>query len=171
MWVKGAIAFVFLIGGGVARAQGSELAAKVVPSDHQDEYPASEIVVTAQRRPASERDVPASIDVITADRLRVANVRTFEGLSRIESGMQLTAYQGETQLFIRGVGAVTFIGGFDSSIGVYSDGVYLSRPSAIAPALFDVDRVEILKGPQGTLYGRNATAGAISLVSRGPSDT
>lgn len=153
-----------------ALAQDAEPSAPIVSSDSRTGDGEAEIVVTAQRRPAAERDVAASIDVLGAERLRRSNVRTFEGLARIETGMQLTAYQGETQLFIRGVGAVTFIGGFDSSISVYSDGVYLSRPSAIAPAFFDVDRVEVLKGPQGTLYGRNATAGAISLVSRGPTE-
>jgi iron complex outermembrane receptor protein len=127
-----------------------------------------DIVVTAQRRPAAQKDVPASIDVLSRERLIDTNIRTFEGLARIDTALEIAAYQGETQLFLRGVGAVTFIGGFDSSVAVYADGVYLSRPSAIAPALFDVDRVEVLNGPQGSLYGRNATAGAINLVSRGP---
>ncbi len=167
------MAFIVVAGcwSNVALAQDGAPSATMATNENQSGDGEAEIVVTAQRRPTAERDVPASIDVLTSDRLRASSVRTFEGLARIESGMQLTAYQGETQLFIRGVGAVTFIGGFDSSIGVYSDGVYLSRPSAIAPAMFDVDRVEVLKGPQGTLYGRNATAGAISLVSRSPSDT
>lgn len=129
-----------------------------------------DIVVTAQRRPTSEKDVPASIDVLSRDRLVDTGIRAFEGLARIDTGLEIAAYQGETQLFLRGVGAVTFIGGFDSSVAVYADGVYLSRPSAIAPALFDVDRVEVLKGPQGSLYGRNATAGAINLISRGPTE-
>ncbi|KAJ8137540.1 hypothetical protein OY671_009247, partial [Metschnikowia pulcherrima] len=82
--------------------------------------------------------------------------------------LQISAYQGESQIFVRGIGAVTFSGGFDSSIAVNLDGVYLGRPSAAASAMFDLDRIEILKGPQGTLYGRNATGGAINSVSRGP---
>lgn len=154
-----------------ASAQESTPPLPAAPGGGQMGDAEAEIVVTAQRRPTAERDVPASVEVLTGDRLRATNVRAFEGLARIDTGLQLTAYQGETQLFVRGVGAVTFVGGFDSSVGVYSDGVYLSRPSAIAPALFDIDRVEVLKGPQGTLYGRNATGGAISLVSRGPTET
>lgn len=140
-------------------------------SHAQDSEPgAGDIVVTTQRRPALEGDVPASTDVLSRDRLLASTVRSFDGLARVDTGTEIAAYQGETQIFVRGVGAVTFIGGFDGSIGVYSDGVYLSRPSAIAPAMFDVDRVEILKGPQGTLYGRNATGGAINIISRGPTE-
>lgn len=128
------------------------------------------IVVTAQRRPVEVEKVPAAIDLVSSRLLKETSTRTFEGLARIDPSLQLSAYQGETQMFIRGIGAVTFIGGFDSSVAVFSDDIYLSRPSAVAPALFDVERVEILKGPQGSLYGRNATGGAILLVNRKPSD-
>lgn len=132
------------------------------------ESPGDAIVVTAQRRPVRAQDVPGAISVVTARELDATTTRTFEDLARIDPSTQLSAYQGEMQLFVRGVGAVTFIGGFDTSVGVYSDGVYLSRPAAIPPAFFDLERVEILKGPQGSLYGRNATGGAIQLVHRGP---
>lgn len=130
----------------------------------------ADIVVVAQRRPSRADEVAGSIDLVTAKDLTATSTRTFDDLARIDTSLQLAAYQGETQLFVRGLGAVTYIGGFESSVGVYADGVYLSRPSAVGPAFFDLDRVEVLKGPQGSLYGRNATGGAIQLVSRAPSD-
>lgn len=128
----------------------------------------SDIVVTATRRPLREQDVAAATNILPAAVLEAQSIRSFDDLSRSDPGLQLVAYQGETQLFVRGIGAVTFIGGFDSSIAVNLDGVYLGRPTAVASALFDIERVEILKGPQGTLYGRNATGGAINLVRREP---
>ncbi len=129
-----------------------------------------EILVTAQRRPVRAQDVAGAIAVASAETLDVTSTRTFEDIARLDTGVQLSAYQGEMQLFVRGLGSVTFIGGFDSSVAVYANGVYLSRSGVAAPAFFDLDRVEILKGPQGSLYGRNATGGAILLVNRAPSD-
>ena len=133
------------------------------------ESPATdEIVVTAGRRPQSEMAIAATVDVLPARRLEAESIRTFDDLARADASLQSSAYQGETQLFLRGIGAVTFIGGFESSIAVNLDGVYLGRPTAVAPAFFDIERAEILKGPQGTLYGRNATGGAINLITRAP---
>ncbi|QCI93404.1 TonB-dependent receptor [Novosphingobium sp. EMRT-2] len=128
----------------------------------------SQITVTALRRPLPEDAVPASLTVLTGQQLQARSVRSFADLAMVEPSLQISAYQGESQIFLRGIGAVTFLGGFDSSVAVNLDGVYLGRPSAAASAMFDLDRIEILKGPQGTLYGRNATGGAINLVSRGP---
>lgn len=128
----------------------------------------TEIVVTATLRPLDARNVPASLGILTASELQDQSIRTFEDLARADPNLQLSAYQGEMQLFIRGIGATTFLGGFESSVAVNLDGVYLGRPTAVAPALFDVERVEILKGPQGTLYGRNSTGGAVNIVTKSP---
>jgi iron complex outermembrane receptor protein len=151
---------ILVSGSGLAHAQAEE------PGDPTGE----DILVTAQRRPMAAREVAGSVDVLGERLLEATGTRDFEDIARVDPGVQLSAYQGETQLFVRGIGAVTFVGGFDSSVAVYADEVYLSRPAAITGAFFDLDRVEILKGPQGSLYGRNATGGAIKLVSRGPSD-
>lgn len=131
----------------------------------------SPLVVTAQRRPSTVVATDAALSAFSRADLEATNTRTFEDLARLDPSVQLSAYQGEMQIFVRGVGAVTFIGGFDTSVSVSLDGVYLSRPSAVGPAFFDLDRVEVLKGPQGVLYGRNATGGAINLVTRGPTRT
>lgn len=133
-----------------------------------DDDPLSPVTITAQRRALAQVDTAAAVGVFTQQRLVDTQTRTFEDLSRLEPSLQLSAYQGEMQLFIRGVGAVTFIGGFDSSVAVHANGVYLSRPAAASPAFFDLEQVEVLKGPQGSLYGRNATGGAVNLVYRAP---
>jgi iron complex outermembrane recepter protein len=129
------------------------------------------IIVTATRQPLPVVAVPASLAVLPRARLDAASVRAFADLAQAEPSLQISAYQGESQVFVRGIGAVTFLGGFDSSVAVNLDGVYLGRPAAFAPAFFDVERVEVLKGPQGTLYGRNATGGAINIVTRAPTRT
>jgi iron complex outermembrane receptor protein len=146
--------------GGVAKAADTDPAADGASGS------VSELVVTAQRRASTVVETDAALSAFSRSNLEATNTRTFEDLARLDPSVQLSAYQGEMQLFVRGVGAVTFIGGFDTSVAVSLDGVYLSRPSAISPALFDLDRVEVLKGPQGVLYGRNATGGAINLVTR-----
>ena len=148
----------------LSHAQTGAAASRASPASRATD----DIVVTAGRRPQSETALAATVDIITARRLEAESIRTFDDLARADTSLQISAYQGETQLFLRGIGAVTFIGGFESSIAVNLDGVYLGRPTAIAPALFDTERVEILKGPQGTLYGRNATGGAINLITRAP---
>jgi len=146
--------------GGVAKAADTDPAADGASGS------VSELVVTAQRRASTVVETDAALSAFSRSSLEATNTRTFEDLARLDPSVQLSAYQGEMQLFVRGVGAVTFIGGFDTSVAVSLDGVYLSRPSAISPAFFDLDRVEVLKGPQGVLYGRNATGGAINLVTR-----
>jgi iron complex outermembrane receptor protein len=151
---------------GAGLAQAADLAPDRDPSGV-----VSELVVTAMRRTSTVDETDAALSAFSQAALQATNTRTFEDLARLDPSIQLSAYQGEMQLFMRGVGAVTFVGGFDTSVAVSLDGVYLSRPSAIAPAFFDLDRVEVLKGPQGVLYGRNATGGAVNLVTRGPTQT
>jgi iron complex outermembrane receptor protein len=91
-------------------------------------------------------------------------------LALVTPGLDIATYQGDASIFIRGIGTPSIIAGNDSSTATYVDGVYLSRAAAIAPAFFDVERVEVLRGPQGTLYGRNATGGAVNIITRGPGD-
>lgn len=158
----------FLLCGHAYDASAQTIPAETPFKDTTTDAKSGDIIVTALRRPLDERTIPAAVSVLASADLRAESIRSFENLARADSSLQLSAYQGETQLFIRGIGAVTFLGGFESSVAVNLDDVYLGRPTAIAPAYFDLDRVEILKGPQGTLYGRNATGGAINLVTRAP---
>ena len=122
------------------------------------------IIVTANRRAESIQDAPLSITAFGGDELANRSITSIEQVGAIAPGVQISTYQGDTSIFIRG------IGGTDSSTATYIDGVYISRPAAIGPLFFDIERIEVLRGPQGTLYGRNATGGAVNIVTNRPTD-
>lgn len=89
---------------------------------------------------------------------------------RPNASLLVSLFQGEAQIYIRGIGYSSVIGGSDSSTAFHSDGVYISRSAGAVPAFLDVERVEVLRGPQGTLYGRNATGGSVNVISKAPTN-
>lgn len=127
-----------------------------------------EVTVTAQRREEAERDVPLSVDVVEGDELDVAGIRSTRELEKRSSGLAVSTNAALGAPYIRGIGSEIIGIGGDSSVAVYVDDVYRARPVGALFDLFDVDRVEILKGPQGTLYGRNATGGTIRVINHKP---
>jgi iron complex outermembrane recepter protein len=127
-----------------------------------------EIVVTAQKRAESLQDVPVAVTSYTGELLRGLAIPDIEGLAVKTPSFAFSKAGGEAQIYIRGVGTNIFGVGADPSIAVNLDGVYLGRTNMGLTQFLDIERVEILRGPQGTLYGRNATGGAINLVSRMP---
>ncbi|MFC3053327.1 TonB-dependent receptor [Kordiimonas pumila] len=129
-----------------------------------------EIMITAQRRATSLQTTAAAISALSATQMKARSIDDVEDLGQFNPGMDVAIYQGEAQIYIRGIGYSGIIGGTDSSTALHLDGVYLSRSSAAVPAFFDVDRVEVVRGPQGTLYGRNATAGSVNIISKKPTD-
>ena len=129
-----------------------------------------EIVVTAQKRAQSSMDTPLSLTALDGDALRNRQVDTMEDLRLVSPGLRSGQANGVNRLFIRGIGLSSFASGADPSSGFYVDGVFVGRPSFQLGSFFDVDRVEVVRGPQGTLYGRNATAGAVNLHSRRPTE-
>jgi iron complex outermembrane receptor protein len=151
-------ASVFSIG---AYAQGQ--------TDDIDFGSIDEIVITAVRRSVSSQDTGISVSALSADALSDRSLYAVEDVSAFTPGVHIASYQGDTSIFIRGIGTPAIIAGSDSSTATYLDDVYLSRAAAIGPAFFDVERLEVLRGPQGTLYGRNATGGALKIVTKGPS--
>ncbi len=127
-----------------------------------------EIVVTAQRRAESVQDVPLSITAFSGAALERSGINdTFE-LQFNTPGLVLSTNKSQGQPYIRGIGTDILTVGTDSSVATNVDGVYQTRNNASIQEFFDVERVEVVKGPQGTLYGRNATGGAINLVTRRP---
>lgn len=127
-----------------------------------------EIIVTAQRRSENLQEVPISISAVTAQGLEHANITALADLPNLVSGLITTQGAGVFNLFLRGVGNPNQTPGNEASIAVYVDGMYYAR---LPPALFqlnNVERVEVLKGPQGTLFGRNASGGLIHIVTRTP---
>jgi iron complex outermembrane recepter protein len=126
-----------------------------------------EIVVTAQRRAESVQDVPISITALTGQTLEAAGIQDTENLSTLTPGL-LVQRSVVGQIRIRGIGNENYTISGDPGVAVHSDGVYVARAAAGLFDLFDVQRVEVLRGPQGTLYGRNATGGVINVIPNTP---
>jgi iron complex outermembrane receptor protein len=150
------------------------------PAKAQDRQPPDEnsgiqeIVVTAQKRAENVQNVPIAISAFDGDALgerAVANVSQLAALApnvNLDSGVSFTASTAVLAASIRGIGASDFAFNIDPAVGIYVDGVYLARSVGANQDLLDVERIEILKGPQGTLFGRNTIGGAVSIVTRDP---
>lgn len=129
----------------------------------------AEIIVTAQRRTETAQRAALAITAVPSDALTRAGVSDVTQLSRLAPALQIGSIGGtNTQFYLRGVGNFTANALSDSAISVNLDGVALANSSAIQGMFFDLERVEVLKGPQGTLYGRNATGGAINIITAKP---
>ncbi|WCT79224.1 TonB-dependent receptor [Novosphingobium humi] len=128
----------------------------------------ADIVVTAQRRSENLQKVAVAVSVVSADALTRNNVTQSAQLTTLVPALQV-ANSGTTNVFyLRGVGTFAVNAFSDPAIAFNYDGVYISRPSAATGVFYDLERVEVLKGPQGTLYGRNATGGAINVLPAKP---
>jgi iron complex outermembrane recepter protein len=129
-----------------------------------------EIVVTAQKRSQNVQDVPIAITALSGEALKNQHVSDVMDLNQIAPGLQVKADDNAAnpKIFIRGVGLNDFNPNTASAVGIYADGVYIGSPLAQMGQFFDIDRLEILRGPQGTLYGRNTTGGTINIVTRKP---
>jgi iron complex outermembrane receptor protein len=145
------------------------------PASAQDAAPApqgvEEIIVTAERREANLQDVPIAVTALTQETLEAQGVRGVIDIAA--SAPNLTATTGpqgsaDANFFVRGVGQFDFIATNDPGVGVYVDGVYLGRTVGALLDAGDVGRVEVLRGPQGTLFGRNTLGGAVSVTSVAP---
>ena len=128
-----------------------------------------DIVVTAQRQSQNLQNVPISVSTVTADQAARSGVTGIANLATVTPGLLITTSQRTPQIFIRGIGSQNTTPGDESSVSIYVDGVY--RPSAYGNlfSFNNIERIEVLKGPQGTLFGRNATGGLIHVVTRDPS--
>ena len=130
-----------------------------------------EIVVTAQKRQQSGQDVGIALSVVSADALAQRNVTSVTDLTGLVPNVQANYGVGQVAFNVRGIGTNEFSANFDSPVALNVDEVYLSKNFMSGLLLFDIDRVEALKGPQGTLFGRNATGGTVNFFTRGPTDT
>jgi iron complex outermembrane recepter protein len=126
------------------------------------------IVVTAQRREQALQDVTASVVAVGADRLAESQINNLQDLQTIVPSVNFGSDFNQAKIFIRGVGANTSTTGNATGVALHVDGAVVSRAEAQLTSLFDLERVEVLRGPQGTLYGRNATGGSINLITAKP---
>ncbi|WP_157132629.1 TonB-dependent receptor [Novosphingobium nitrogenifigens] len=155
---------------GVVQAQTADTTGTTAaaPSDTAGSAAAGEITVTARRRAETAQSVPASLNVMTgAQMARIGLTDTFQ-LQNNTPGLAISVADREVNVAIRGIGNNVRSIGADPSNAASINGVYLPRAAMVLGQMFDVERVEVLKGPQGTLYGRNATGGAINMIGKMP---
>lgn len=161
-WIAVATAYAAIAGLGTsAGALAHEIAAL------------EQINVTAQRREQNVQDVPVAVSAFTAAEMERRQVGETLDLVRMVPnlvGHNNTGPGSSNAYFIRGLGNTESVATFDPPVGTYVDDVYISRQSANNYALFEVERIEVLRGPQGTLFGRNTTAGAVNVITKKPSD-
>ena len=130
-----------------------------------------EIVVTAQRRSENLQKVPISVTAITAAKLAAANITTTADLAAITPALTLSQSQGSLEPRIRGIGNSSAGPSVENSVATYIDGVYISLAANSLLSLENVQQVEVLDGPQGTLFGRNATGGLVQVITKDPKST
>jgi iron complex outermembrane recepter protein len=149
------------------------------PSLYAQEAPAAEksgledIIVTATKRATPLQDVPIAVTAITAATMKNSGITDIRELTSVTPSLVLTSTASEaagTTARIRGIGTVGDNQGLESSVAVFIDGVYRSRNNVGLTELGEVERIEVLRGPQGTLFGRNASAGLINVITKGPSE-
>ena len=129
------------------------------------------VIVTAQKRAQNVQDVPISLEVVEGQTIEALQVNNFDTLRNYVPNLQVQPSPGNYGVFIRGFGSGPQNNGFDQSVSLYVDGVYGGRIRQFMAPLFDIERVEVLRGPQGALFGKNTAAGAISIVTAGPTST
>ncbi len=146
-------------GGGVALAQ----------SEAANADSADVIVVTSRRREESLQDVPIAVTAYSGEALEAAGALDLTALQLTTPNTTLEVSRGSNSTitpFIRGVGQQDPVAGFEQGVGIYVDDIYINRPQGAVLEIYDVERIEVLRGPQGTLYGRNTIGGAIKYVTR-----
>ena len=157
---------------GVPQAASAQSAPSVrsdLPEANEPTSTTDDIVVVAQRREERLRDVPASIAAIGNAQLQATNAQRVQDVANYVPNLSIIANSGGgTIVTIRGVGSDSRNIGFDSRVGVYIDGVYLGQSPALDQDLLGLARVEVLRGPQGSLFGKNTVAGAINLITERP---
>ena len=128
-----------------------------------------EVLVTAQKREETLQEVPLSINVLDGSRIEDASIDKLEDLQNYVPNLQMSETGISTQIYIRGIGTGNNQG-FEQSVGQYVDGIYYGRQQLLRAPLFDLERVEVLRGPQSILFGKNSVAGALSIISAGPTE-
>jgi iron complex outermembrane receptor protein len=162
-----------LLMGTAAAATGFQAEAFAQPNERSAVSAVEEIVVTARRREENLQETPVAITAVTAATLEARGVQSLVEVSRIAPNMQIQDTPGSTGsagVAIRGIGYGDNVIGQDSPVGIYIDGIPSNRVSTAVMDLVAPDRVEVLRGPQGTLFGRNTTAGAILITTHTPTE-
>ncbi|MFT4055221.1 MAG: TonB-dependent receptor [Novosphingobium sp.] len=156
-----------LSGGFVTPANAQESAQNTAPAATAAE--GGDIIVTARRREERLVDVPIAVSSFSGDQLAKSGAVDITEIANVSPNVTLEPSRGTNSTlsaFIRGVGQQDPVSGFEQGVGIYLDDVYLNRPQAAVLDIYDVERIEVLRGPQGTLYGRNTIGGAVKYVTK-----
>jgi iron complex outermembrane receptor protein len=132
-----------------------------------------EVIVTARKREESLQETPVAVTALSAQELRDAGVRNLADLNQIAPNIEVSSANGTAPLaniYIRGIGQRNTGPNIDSGVGIYIDGVYVGRPDGALLDIYDIQSVQVLRGPQGTLFGKNTTGGALVFTSNRPTD-
>ena len=130
-----------------------------------------DIIVTARKREERLQDVPVAVSAVSGDALLAQGATNVQDIARIAPGLfYQSAEPSRPNIYLRGIGTRSFDAGAESSVGTFVDGVYIGRFGGQIQDLVGVDRIEVLKGPQGALFGRNTIGGAISIITKKPGD-
>jgi iron complex outermembrane recepter protein len=156
---------------------GVSLALAAVPGlataqDQAEPAAVEEVIVTATLRAENLQDVPIAVTALTSDTLERAGVKDLRNLDTLSPSFNMNSSQTESggaTLRVRGVGTTGNNTGLESAVAIFIDGVYISRPGIALGDLLDVEQIELLRGPQGTLFGRNTSSGALHIKTKRPS--
>jgi iron complex outermembrane receptor protein len=163
LWKAALLASVAFGAVGVANAQTA------APADQAAPGVVEEVVVTARRREEALKDVPVAVTALGAERLEATGATDITSLQQQTPNATVQVARGSNSTlisFIRGVGQQDPLWGFEPGVGLYIDDVYVARPQGAVLDIFDIQRIEVLRGPQGTLYGRNTIGGAIKYITK-----
>lgn len=138
------------------------------PSAAADQVGSTDIIVTAQKREQSLQDVPISLEVVSGAQIEAFRSNDFRSIMNLVPNVFVQTTAGNNVIYIRGFGSPPANFAFDQSVSLYMDGIYAGRNRQAQAPFFDLERVEVLRGPQGALFGKNTPAGAVSIISRGP---
>ena len=157
---------------GAASLTALSISSTAYAQDAAEDEGVDVIIVTANKVEQNVQDVPIAITAISGDRLEQSGVGSLENIGKLAPS--ITFRKGNTNansaLFLRGVGTITFSAAVEPSVSTVVDGIVLSRNGQAFADLIDLERIEVLRGPQGTLFGKNASAGLVSLISKGGTD-
>lgn len=133
-------------------------------------YQIEEIIITAQKRETNIQDTPVAISAFGEERLERSGIQSVSDLSNQVPSLQFSNFGNVVFMALRGIGMENATAGGDPGVAYHIDGVYIGRPSATMANFWDVERMEVLRGPQGTLYGRNTTGGSVNMITKKPVD-
>ncbi|NHN35787.1 TonB-dependent receptor [Pseudomaricurvus alcaniphilus] len=148
------------------------IASATLPYTAQAALQIEEVVVTAQKRAESAQDIPVAVTAVTSEMMENMGVQSFSDLTKVSSSLTIaeTNNKNESPINLRGIGTYSFSIGSEPSVLVMIDDIPVAKSGASFSNLLDIERVEVLRGPQSTLFGKNASAGAINIATKSPSE-